>query len=73
MSTRNRRKPQPPKKTGRYRAGLYCRLFVSVLLVLSALYIRENAPVAATWARQQLCVSADVVAVWESIIPRFAK
>jgi len=70
MSTRNRRKPQPPKKTGRYRSGLYRRLFFSVLLILSALYIRENAPGVATWAREQLFISADVVTVWENLVPK---
>ncbi len=59
---RKKRKKQAPKPHP-YRKRLAWRAFFSLVLILAALYIRENEPDAALWAREQLQTSTDLDAV----------
>lgn len=57
------RKKQRAPKSHPYRKRLAWRSFFSLVLILAAMYIRENEPAAAHWLREQLQLSTDFSAV----------
>ncbi len=62
MNRRNRKK-KPTPKSHPYRNRFLFRSFLSLVLVLSALYIRQNEPALAAQAREMLHTSTDFAAL----------
>ena len=69
MKNRNRKK-KPMPKSHPYRNRFLFRSFLSLMLVLAALYIRQNAPSVAEKGREMLHTSTDFAAIAGHFIPK---
>ncbi len=59
-----RRTPQKEKPTGTFSGRLILRIFLSVLLILAAIFIKQNSP-------QMADAGRDALTAWTVSLPAF--